>query len=206
MGVAMSSSPICPRHPRGPERMTHGTLVERVAVRTGAVSTLRATRRHGFRLAASRCAHHPRTRQQLLQIGTLARRTGRLAARRHERFEVPSAPTAGVFEQGHFESLSYQLAAGAAARQFPTSNSQRPINSQLPTPNFRVEGDLGSWALGVDWALGVGSWELTRSPVPYAVSLTSPMHRASLLMLSSTVDGSTLVKQSRSSESPAGSG
>ena len=40
----------------------------------------------------------------------------------------------------------------------------------------------------------------------FTVSLTSPMQRARRLTLSSTVEGSTLVKQSRSSESPAGSG
>src|SRR5262245_26590253 len=43
------------------------------------------------------------------------------------------------------------------------SNSQRPTPNAQVTPNAQLPR-IGSWALGVYWALGVGSWELGIEP------------------------------------------
>jgi hypothetical protein len=53
---------------------------------------------------------------------------------------------------------------------------------------------------------GTGVKAMSAEGARHAVSLTSPTQRASRFTLFSIVDGSTLVKHRRSSESPAGSG
>src|SRR5262245_57712798 len=64
-------------------------LVERSAVRTGAVAALGLARRDRLTLRASAAADHARRRQELLQIGALAGRAGCGPISGHERLELP---------------------------------------------------------------------------------------------------------------------
>src|SRR5262245_43744649 len=62
--------------------------------------------------------------------------------------------------------LSSLVLSVALASQFPIPNAQLPINSQLPSPKSSENASspnlaVGNWMLGVDWELGIGSWELT---------------------------------------------
>ena len=87
----------------------------------------------------------------------------------------------------------------AIERLVPGRGTQRAVDADEGFGEARDTSECRSCA-------GSPSLPVTAHEPPYAVRRTSPMHRARRLMLSSTVAGRTLVKHSRSSESPAGSG